>query len=220
MNDPHRPLGWYRKMAFGTRAHVALRWATCPFGDIEAELPAEGAILDWGCGHGVLATWAAHRSAGRTAHGVDIDADKLEIARSAAVAAHLADRTSFALVDPDEVPDGSWPAVVVNDVLYLLTPDAQVRLVEAAAAVIAPGGVLVAKVMGDGPRWKVRATEAQEAMVVGRLGVTASDAGVHPSPSIDDVMSWMVNAGLSATARPVDRGYHCPHVLVIGRRPG
>ncbi len=79
--------------------------------------------------------------------------------------------------------------------------------------------MLLAKVTGAEPRWKVRATEAQEALAVGRLGVTASDEGVHPSPAVDDVVAWMANAGLRATARRVDRGYHCPHVLVTGRRP-
>lgn len=219
MNGPRRPLRWYRHQPLGDRFHASVRWATCPFGAVEAELAPDGGVLDWGCGQGVLATWVAHRSTGRSVHGVDIDAAKLVVARSAAAVANVATRTSFATIQPEDLPVGAWRSVVVNDVLYLLTPDHQARLVHALATVVEPGGVLVAKVMGGRPRWKVWATEAQEALAVGRLGISASSSGVHRSPPIGDLVGWMTDAGLVATARPVDRHYHCPHVLVVGRRP-
>lgn len=219
MNGPRRPLRWYRNQPLGARFHVAVRWATCPFGAVEAELAPDGDVLDWGCGHGVLATWAAHREADRSVHGVDIDAARLVVARSAAAVGNVDTRTSFATIQPEDLPAGAWRSVVVNDVLYLLTPDRQARLVQALATVVEPGGVLVAKVMGDRPRWKVRATEAQEALTVGRLGLSASSSGVHQSPAIDDLVGWMTDAGLVAAARRADRRYHCPHVLVVGRRP-
>ena len=37
------------------RLHTALRVLSCPFGELLAEVPHGARLLDYGCGHGVLA---------------------------------------------------------------------------------------------------------------------------------------------------------------------
>lgn len=215
-----RPLRWYRSLPIGSRAHVAGRWLTGPFGAIEALLPESGRILDWGCGHGVLALFAADRQPGRTVVGTDIDAAKLGGARRAVDAAGHADRVELRQVAPDAVPEGEWDAIVLNDVVYLLAADRQQRLVRACAAALAPGGVLVSKELGPSPRWKHRLSRIQEHLSVSALRITATGDGLQPFPDPAVVAGWMADAGLTTEVVPMDRGYHVPHVAAIGRRPG
>jgi 2-polyprenyl-3-methyl-5-hydroxy-6-metoxy-1,4-benzoquinol methylase len=197
---------------------VALRWATAPFGPLDALVPAAGRILDWGCGHGLGALHLAAAGPDREVVGVDIDDAKLAVARRAAEGAGLAARVRFERVEADAVPEGRWDAVVIDDVLYLLDPAHQRALVRAAAAAVAPGGALVVKDMARTPRWKDVLTRAQERVVVGALGITASADGLHRSPLPDDVVRWAGEGGLVARVVRLDRGYHVPHVAIVGRR--
>ena len=74
----------YRGLGRGDRFHVAVRWRSCPFAQVEQHVPRAGRVLDLGCGHGSFALYLAARSAERTVTGVDVDADKLAAARQAA----------------------------------------------------------------------------------------------------------------------------------------
>lgn len=204
----------------GARLHVAGRWLTGPFGAIEALLPAGGRILDWGCGHGVLAVWAAANAPGRTVVGADIDAAKLRQATQAVDAAGLEGRVELRHVSPTDLPDGAWDAIVLNDVVYLMAPDGQQRLVRACAAALAPGGILVSKELGAHPRWKHRVSRAQEHLAVSALRITATGDGLQPFPDPTVVAGWMADEGLATEVVQLDRGYHVPHVAAIGRRPG
>lgn len=219
MTGTDRPLQWYANAPLAVRAHVALRWATCPFGAIEELVPASGRILDWGCGHGLFGLWLAQRSADRSIHGVDIDLDKLVAAREATAGSPFGERVDFAPVTPDEAPSGSWEAVVVTDVLYLLDEAQQRATIAAAGAALAPGGTLVVKEMASRPRWKARLTQAQEQVVVRGLRLTATADGIHPAPAPELLVDVMEDAGLRCEVVPLDRGYHCPHVAVVGRKP-
>jgi len=182
-------------------------------------VPPSGRILDWGSGHGVSALWLAARAPGRTVVGVDIDAHKVAVARRAAEAAGLRDRASFDVVAPDAVPEESWDAIVICDVLYLLAPESAERLVRAAAATVSPGGVLVCKELGSQPRAKALVARTQERIAVEVLRLTATVDGVHAFPDPARVADWMAEAGLSVVSVALDRGFHAPHVALIGRRP-
>ena len=221
MTAAQRPLRWYRDQGARARVHVAARWATAPFGPLEALLPPAGRILDWGCGHGLLAVWAAALAPGRTVEGVDLDAAKLDHATRAAAAAGVADRVRFRQVAPGARPSGSWDAIVIDDVLYLLAPADQEALVAAAASALAPGGILVVKEMDREPAWKHALTRAQEVVAVRVLRVTATSGPLQPAPTASTVAGWMAAAGLEARCLRLDRGYHVPHAAAVGRRaPG
>lgn len=217
---PRRPLPWYRSTGLATRWHVAGRWLTGPFGPIEALLPEAGRILDWGCGHGVLAIWAAALAEGRTIEGVDIDGAKLLVAQDAAARAGVSDRMVLRTVLHDATPDGQWDAIVLNDVLYLMDPTHQEQVVRAAARSVAPGGLVVCKELGRRPGWKWRLSRLQEHLAVRGLRITATGHGLQAFPEPDAVAGWLAGEGLSTTVDRLDRGYHVPHVAVLGRRPG
>src|SRR2546421_8703233 len=65
------------------RLHVTGRLRSCPLDAVAAATPSSGRILDFGCGHGVVALYLALSAPDRQITGVDVDGDKVIEARSA-----------------------------------------------------------------------------------------------------------------------------------------
>ena len=211
-----RVLSLYRGAPAMVRAHVAVRWATCPFPAVAAQLPASGRILDVGCGHGLLSLFLALSSSDRSITGIDVDEAKLGVARAAAAGAGLDAR--FQVVAGGALPEGPWAGISIVDVLYLLSADDQAALLRSCAAGLAPGGVLVVKEMALVPRWKARWNSLQETTAVKILGITEGDELTFLSPG--DMAAAMVEGGLTVRDRPIHRGYLHPHHLLVGGKPG
>ncbi|MGE0796073.1 MAG: methyltransferase domain-containing protein [Acidimicrobiia bacterium] len=214
-----RAVDRYAAAPLGDRLHVRVRWRSCPFAAVEAATPAEGRILDLGCGHGLLALLLALTGPARAVTGGDLDADKIAVARRAAVGSGDDPvAASFLVGTALDVPTGPWDAVVVVDVLYLLDGGAQRRLVAAAARELAPGGLLVVKEMSRTPRWKFAWNRVQEQLAVRVLRITeGQDIEFLPD---DALPAALTGAGLDVVEdRRVDRGYLHPHRLVVARRP-
>lgn len=211
-------LDLYRDAPLGVRAHVRVRWTTCPFRAVDAQLPPEGRVLEVGCGHGLFSLLAAVRSPARAVVGVDVDERKVAHARVAAARARESGaRCDIVVAPPGELPAGPWDAVVVVDVLYLLDTETQRDLVGRAARLLAPGGVLAVKEMDLFPPWKFRWNLAQETLAVRVLGITVGSTMTFRSPA--EIGGWMASAGLDVAQVPLHKGYPHPHHLVVGRRP-
>jgi 2-polyprenyl-3-methyl-5-hydroxy-6-metoxy-1,4-benzoquinol methylase len=211
-----RLLDAYSEAQWRERVHVYGRWRSCPFDALAAHVPATGRVLDLGCGHGLLSLHLALGSSRREVTGLDIDRDKIAVAQQAAHAARV-DNVTFGLARPGDRPVGEWDAITIVDMLYLLGPAAAEAMVAAAAAALAPGGVLLVKEMALEPRWKYQLTRAQEVVATRVVRITegAHLALVPPSA----IAGGMDRAGLSVVHRPLDKGRLHPHHLVVGRRP-
>lgn len=219
---PHRAaLGAYRSSALRTRAQARLRWWWCPFPAIEAEVPTEGDVLEIGCGHGLLSCYLAAAAPARRVTGVDIDDDKIVEARAAAgrLAGPGTGSLRFEAVEAGYLPEGRFDAIVVVDVLYLLSAPAQRRLLAAAAGALGARGVLVVKESATTPRWKYRWCRFQETLATRVFGVTAGggEGLVFLGPEVYG--GWLASAGLDVTDTPLHRGYAWPHHLVVARHP-
>lgn len=108
-------------------------------------LTAGHVALDLGCGPGYVATRMAHHvGAAGHVHGVDVNAEFVERARSVAAAAGAGDRCTFHLVDGDTLPlpDGSVDRAVAKNV-FEYVPDVEASLTEVHRC-LRPGGRLVA----------------------------------------------------------------------------
>jgi 2-polyprenyl-3-methyl-5-hydroxy-6-metoxy-1,4-benzoquinol methylase len=211
-----RVLSLYRDSTLVTRAHVRVRWATCPFPAVAQQVPDSGRILEIGCGHGLLSLLLAQTSSRRDVHGIDVDEDKLDAARGAAVRGDLT--ATFDVATGDVLPEGPWDGIAIVDVLYLLDGDAQRALLASCAERLAPGGALVVKEMATEPRWKAAWNTAQEVAAVKLLHITAGSDLTFLDPA--ELASAMAGAGLDVREQPLHRGYPHPHHLLVGRKPG
>jgi 2-polyprenyl-3-methyl-5-hydroxy-6-metoxy-1,4-benzoquinol methylase len=200
----------------GDRFHVRMRWWTCPLDAVEAAVPRSGRVLEVGCGHGLLSMYIAVRGPDRDVVGIDIDDDKLVVARAAA-AAHPELRVQFATVEPDRFPPGDYDAVVFCDVLYLLPPGARRELLDRAAGRVRPGGTVVVQEADQVPRWKSLLATGQELLATKVLRITEGEQVAFAPPQ--EFADQLADAGLEVELRRVDRGYPHPHVLVTGHRP-
>jgi len=176
-----------------------------------AEIPFGADVLDYGCGHGLLALEAA-ACRGAFVLGVDIDSEKISVAQRAATPT-----TRFGVIDPGDIPDGAWQAICITDMLYLLDPPGQEALVARLAERLTPGGVLIVKEMDSRPAVKAAWQRLQERVAVRHLGITKGDFLAFTDAA--QLTALLGSCGLDVRSRPVHRHYPHPHHLLVGRSP-
>lgn len=214
--EARRCLAAYGNLPASTRAHVFLRWLSCPFAAVEEEVPKTGSVLDLGCGHGLLSLYISATGPERRVQGVDVDAAKVREATAAASAFH-----SVSFVEASDggwrpQPDESWDAIVIVDMLYLLGSVAAFELLATAAAALCPGGRLVIKEIDFRPRWKYQLAVLQERMATRVARVTQGEMVDFLAPS--GVARVLQDAGLTVKQRSIHRGYPHPHVVLTAVR--
>lgn len=188
-----------------------------PFDELEQLVPAEGRILDLGCGNGLFSIHLALASADRTLHGVDISSYKVRQGRVGVITAGAADRVSLEVVDPGwEPPEDAYDTVVISDVLYLLDPRSVEQTVVSACRAVKVGGRLVVKEVAVSPRWKHRFTFAQEIVAVHLLRIT-SGGHLNPDP-LTTVVETLDGAGWRFDPLALDRGYPYSHTALVAVR--
>jgi len=223
MKGPETPAGRRAIELFDTapradRFHVRARWWSCPFPEIQRRVPVVGRILEVGCGHGLLSSYLALSAPGREVEGVDIDEHKIALAQAAA--ARLAPgeaRVSFAAIEPGDLPDGPFDAIVVNDVLYLMPEALRRDVLGACVARLGPAGVVVIKEIDVAPRWKYEVNRLQEIVATKVLRYTEGDhVEVVPMQHFADQLREL---GLEPTIESIDRWYPHAHAILTARRP-
>lgn len=212
-----RTLALYRDVPAAAQGHVKVRWLTCPFSAVASAIPRAGRILEIGCGHGVFSAYLALTAPDRQVTGVDIAPDKIAAARQAGRRARQRGaQLDFGLTAPGELPAGPWDAIAIVDVLYLLEPALQRELLEHAARLLAPGGVLAVKEMALQPEWKLGWCAFQELLAVRVLRITTGATLRFVAPA--EMAGWLEGRGLRTERHPLHAGYLHPHHLVLARR--
>lgn len=158
---------------------------------IERHVPVDGTIVDLGCGHGVFSNLMALRSPERRVIGIDLDSDKIEVARTT-----IRERGNIDFICTD-VLDAIIPecdAITIVDVLYLLTRKNQHRLLGECRRKLGKGGLLVWKAQERHPRWKFVWTYLQE-YVTTSIGITRGRHGRMDFMSRQEALAAMKAAG-------------------------
>ena len=203
----------YRTAPLAGRLYVFARVLTCPFDAVAARLPAQGTLLDVGCGSGLFAHLASAR--GLHVTGYDPDPRKVALARASVQPGETIDIHEGTL-DTAATSGRRYEAVVFLDVLYLVPPDEQARQLRTAAGLLSPGGRLLVKTMHDESPVRSALDGMQEAVATG-IGMTKGEALKPPSEAF--VRQVLEAEGLRVTSERIDRGYLHPHLLVVGDAP-
>ena len=191
-----------------TKAHVIVRYLTCPLTKIEPYIPQEGRILEIGCGHGLFTQILARTSRKRELIGIDIAQDKIAAAKETSQ-----DRIRFVCIDFFDLQETSLDAVVLIDVLYLIPYDEQIRMLERIFGVLKNGGTLILKTMDKKPCWKYLVNYLQETMAVRVFHLTEGcSLTFHRSEALRVILE---NIGFSVDIVPLHRGYPHPHCLIV-----
>jgi 2-polyprenyl-3-methyl-5-hydroxy-6-metoxy-1,4-benzoquinol methylase len=237
---PRRPTGAgraalraYRLLPIRARLHATVRWWSAPFAAVQAQVPPTGRILEIGCGLGLLCTYLALSRPTRSVLGVDIDPARIGQAQQVARTLPNLD-LDYGVAESGRVPAGPWDAILVVDMLYLLPAAQQRELLTAAAAELAPGGLVLVKEMSAAPRWKARLNRLQETLAVAVLGISARVEPVagNDEPETawsrrtsafdfvppEEMAGWLEELGLSCSLTRLDRRRLHPHHLLVGRQ--
>src|SRR5207302_584770 len=112
----------FSEAARATRFFLRLRAMLTPYRSIAAALPAQGRVLDLGCGHGILTLTLAGSPSQRTITGIDHDPDRVRLARVAAQGIPEASRPTFEVGDIREYlasfPSAAVAGIAMIDMLH------------------------------------------------------------------------------------------------------
>ena len=216
MNHDLIQIAWklYRQEPPAVRLHVIGRVLTCPFAALIRHFPGEGAVLDIGCGRGLLLNFLAQDSAfaGLHLYGIDHDKAKIDSALHTGVG-----RVDFSTRDIESFADASFDVISIIDVLYAVRRSEWGTLLNHCFRLLRPRGRLLLKEVVDRPRWKYWAIMAQEALSVRVFGITRGDRPHFESP--DGYRQAIVAAGFSVIEdRPLPTAAWISHYLFVGRK--
>jgi SAM-dependent methyltransferase len=134
---------------------------------MDLRLPAEGRILDVGCGFGLFAAYFGQTHPGRRIVGIDPNARRVGIARGVAARLGL-DGHRFIVGDVRDAPiEGCFDAVYVLDVMHHLPRTDQRSVLERLRDLLLPGGMLVVKDITTESRFGRVFTEVLDRLMVG-----------------------------------------------------
>lgn len=169
------------------RTLQSLRPYICPFEDLLRWVPADGRMLDIGCGAGLFLGLVGRARPAMRAIGFDASRDAVTVAQDMARAHFGPGQIEFrysAVEDP--WPEGTFDAVSMIDVLHHIAPDHQKQAILTAYAHVAEGGVMIYKDMADRPFVRAGWNRVHD-MIIARQWINYR--------RIDDVRGWLEAAG-------------------------
>ena len=137
-------LSRYQNTPSMTRFFLWARWLLTPYHQMASHLPAEGRILDLGCGHGLFSLAVATRSPLRQVTGVDHDANRVKLASEAARGIPNLNLESGSLI---ELGNHTQPysGIALIDVMHYFEPTQQESILKQVSHLLTQGGTLLVR---------------------------------------------------------------------------
>jgi SAM-dependent methyltransferase len=198
----------FRRYAPAHRAHILIRFLTCPFLRTIDEIPERARVLDIGSGHALYGVLIADRAS----EIVSVDPD-LRKSLLPAPAPRIHKVAGY-----DECIRGTFDAVAMFDVAYRMLPAERRVLFERVFARLEPGGTFLLKEMDPQHRLKMKWARFQERLSDSLLRVTLGQGFVMQTR--EEVTALLETIGFrEIRVRAIDRGYLHPHLLYTAKRP-
>lgn len=183
------------------RSHI------CPLHEVIREVPAQSAVLDVGCGHGLLLNLLARLGRIRLGHGFDVAAPAVSVAR------RVAEQNGFSSVVGFEhrsieqgIPSLGHEVVTVIDVLHHIPDQYKASFVDSLCSVVPEGGRLIIKDMVVKPLWRATANRIHD-LIMARQWVE------HIDP--DQVEAWAAKSGMRVIRRDRFNTWWYGHWLLV-----
>jgi len=188
-----------------TNWYLRVRSALTPYGAIASNLPAQGRIVDLGSGHGLLSIALVLGSDRREIIGIDHDLERVRLAQSAALNLPPASRPRFEVGDLGEAlrsfATASLTGVAMIDMLHYFDRVTQRTLIDEAARVLAPGGILAVREIDADAGIKAAVNQLYERLATG-IGFTKSGTRTL---SFRGALAWTAEleaAGFAVRSQP------------------
>lgn len=215
----------YRAQGFAVRRQVRAKLLRDPFYRallLSNRLPADGSVLDLGCGRGIfLAFVASARALGMAGDGkrgsppcltgIESRPDQAESARLAL--AGLAEIISGDVRNIDLPP---CRTAILQDVLLFLPPEAQDSLLSRLVAALEPGGLIILREPDAGVFW--RNFIIRLAASAGSLFQGEKDKRPYPR-SAEEWAIRLAALGLEVEKRPLEDGTWLSNTLLLAKKP-
>lgn len=216
MSRAARALAVFDGLPLAERLFVRGRWHSAPFEAVIRRVPERGRILDVGCGHGLLEALLALDHPDRHVLGIDPDERKIAWARMGPGCLPNVELRVGVIEDLEAEGDGSFDAIVVADVLWVLPVARWPDFLTRCRRLLRPDGRLIVKEAVANRSWKYVKCLAQEQVTVRLLRRTRTSGAVNFRPR----RVWralLEDSGLRVTEDvDVSRGYSTPHRLFVG----
>jgi trans-aconitate methyltransferase len=203
----------YRAAPLVARWFVHGRAFLADLARVEEYVPRHGFVVDLGCGHGLFANLLVESSPTRRVLGLDSDERKIAVARSTVAAR---DSLRFEVADIVAVPPPRCDAITIVDVLYLMTPDDQERVLRNCASALAEGAALIVKAQEARIDLRYALTYAQEVITVS-LGLTQGGHRGFHFPAREEAFDMFRRAGFRVDAIEMRRRPYTD-VLYLARK--
>jgi 2-polyprenyl-3-methyl-5-hydroxy-6-metoxy-1,4-benzoquinol methylase len=203
----------FSTLSFFWRLHQVGRSLLIPFQQLVDYLPAQGSLLDLGCGHGLFLALAKQEHPALQVIGLDLSEEKIAAARKALSASDCT-LLHMDVQNAVELYEQSFDVISIIDVLYLIPIGQWDNILKRCYSYLKPGGKLMLKEMNRSITWKFALLYIEETIVVKMLGLTLGKQFTFPGP--EEIRYLLVKAGFEVEEIPLDRFYLVPHQLWIG----
>lgn len=209
-----------RSRSLGGRLDLAqetVRGWIVPMRELAGLVPPASSVLDLGCGQGLLLERVSRKA--QRVVGVDYDRRKCELARerlsrSAGGAVEILNQDILEVLRSGQE---RFPVIILSDTLASVPFGAQEEILRASFERLAPGGVLLVKVIDTEPAWKAFLSRQVSHVVykVLRLSISEGQRFFHrPARYYADFLDGL---GAVTETRPLHRLFF-PHVVILARR--
>ncbi|NBU33086.1 methyltransferase domain-containing protein [bacterium] len=195
----------YKNLSKAHYMYLLVRFITTPVELIAKCIPASTkTVLEIGAGSGINLVVAGMFQSQAKLFAYEPDDEKIKFINAS---------TQNIQIIPKLDTQQQYDAILIVDVLYLLSKDDREALLNTAVSMLTKNGVLIIKDMSVKPAYKAYWNRIQECISVHVTKMTLSN-GAFNVWTVEEIADYARSQGYSANLHRIDRHYIHPHAIV------